>query len=320
MDLPEANVWFYRWLTHGSWSLLWPTQFLILRLQNWRTPWKAFWRRHVYLVRTTAQMIESQDLHLTTRATQKSPIGYILRKTAIVTSALTVAGGSWYVAVDYTSTSDLTAIYNCSAFFAYAFSIPLLGDKLRADKIFSVAVAIAGVLIVVYGDASPTKQGGKSGGVVGGPKHDDSEEASNRLFGNIIIGIGSVLYGLYEVLYKKLACPPEGTSAMRGTIFANTFGSLIGCFTLFVLWIPLPLLHVTGVETFVMPRGKVAYMLLISTLANASMYFRLDEINRSWTKPVLTFWQRSPDLSWSSYRSLRPSSRRWRLCSPYFLS
>jgi len=257
-----------RYFTHGSWSLLWPMQLLILRVSNWRTPWKAFWRRHVYLVRTTAQMVESQDVHLTSREAQKSPVAYILKKTAFVTTALTIAGGSWYVAVDMTSASDLTAIYNCSAFFAYAFSIPLLGDKLRFDKGFSVAVAIAGVLIVAYGDTSPTKHGGKSGGVVGGAPEE--EEATNRTLGNIVIGVGSVLYGLYEVLYKKLACPPEGTSPERGMIFAMTFGSLIGCFTLFVLWIPLPILHLLGIERFGLPHGEAAWMLAISVLANAT--------------------------------------------------
>ena len=257
-----------RYFTHGSWSLLWPTQLLILRISNWRTPWKAFWRRHVFLIRTTAQMVESQDVHLISRESHKSPVAYILKKTAFVTTALTVAGGSWYVAVNMTSASDLTAIYNCSAFWAYAFSIPLLHDKLRFDKAFSVLLAFAGVLILAYGDSSPTVHGGKSGGSVGGGENPD--DSSNRTLGNIIIGIGSVLYGLYEVLYKKLACPPEGTSAGRGMLFANTFGSLIGCFTLFVLWIPLPIFHFTGIEKFEWPRGEAAWMLLISVLANAT--------------------------------------------------
>lgn len=274
-ELPTENskillmlICCFRYFTHGSWSLLWPTQLLILRIANWKMPWKSFWRRHVHLVYTTAQMVESGDVHLTSRDSHKSPVAYILRKTAFVTTALTIAGGSWYVAVDLTSASDLTAIYNCSAFFAYAFSIPLLHDKLRFDKIFSVAVAIAGVLIVAYGDTKTTVHGGKSGGSVGGG--ENSEESSNRTAGNIVIGVGSVLYGLYEVLYKKLACPPEGTSPGRGMIFANTFGSLIGCFTLLVLWIPLPILHVLGIEEFVWPRGEQAWMLLISVLANAS--------------------------------------------------
>jgi drug/metabolite transporter (DMT)-like permease len=210
-------------------------------------------------------MVEAQELDIPRGL--RSPIPYMLRMTAFVTTALTVAGGSWYVAVNLTSPSDLTAIYNCSAFFAYAFSVPLLKEKLRLDKAFAVGVAIVGVLIVAYGDAVPTKHGGKSGGSVGGDPED--KEASNRVAGNLIIGVGSVLYGFYEVLYKKLACPPEGTSPGRGMIFANTFGSLIGSFTLLVLWIPLPILHITGLEEFKLPRGEAAWMLAVSVLANA---------------------------------------------------
>ena len=270
-DLGWNKAYCMLYFTHGSWSLLWPAMLLILRVQKRHVPWKSFWRRHTYLLRTTAQMVESGDLHLTSRESQKSPIPYILRTTAFVTTALTVAGGSWYVAVDLTSASDLTAIYNCSAFFAYAFSIPLLRDKLRFDKIMSVGVAIAGVLIVAYGDSGQSKDDASRDPKCKAP---EDGEAKNRLLGNIIIGIGSVLYGLYEVLYKKYACPPEGASPGRGMVFAMTFGSLIGSFTLLVLWIPLPILHFMGIETFAFPRGEAAWMLLISVLANASTWFR----------------------------------------------
>lgn len=216
-------------------------------------------------------MVERQDLHLTTRDDHRSPVPYMLRTIAFITTALTIAGGSWYVAVNMTTASDLTAIYNCSAFFAYAFSVPLLNDKLRFDKVFSVLVAIVGVLIVAYGDSDGEAGEGKN-------------VANNRTVGNLVIGVGSVLYGLYEVLYKKLACPPEGTSAGRSMIFANTVGSLIGSFTLLVLWIPLPILHWTGLETFQWPTGEAAWMLLISVLANASKWSPL------WTEPNDPRW------------------------------
>ncbi|KAJ5481952.1 Drug/metabolite transporter [Penicillium sp. IBT 31633x] len=251
------------YVTHGSWSLLWPFQLGILRLQKRKLSWDAFWRRHVFLLRSTAQMVQSQEIHLSSRASNQSPVPYMLKTTAFVTTALTVAGGSWYLAVNMTTASDLTAIYNCSAFFAYAFSIPLLNDKLRFDKVFSVAVAIIGVVILAYGD-QPDKQTSKEGSAA----NDNGPQ--NRLLGNIVIGFGSVLYGLYEVLYKRFACPPEGVSPGRGTIFANTFGSLIGCFTLFVLWIPLPFLHWTGLEKFVWPTGETAWVLLISVIANVT--------------------------------------------------
>ena len=252
------------WLTHGSWSLLWPLQLLILRVQKRKIPWVSFWRRHKHIVRTTAQMVQSQDLHLERRESHASPTLYMLRTTALVTTALTIAGGAWYLAVDLTTPSDLTAIYNCSAFFAYAFSIPLLGDKLRFDKVFAVLVAVVGVLVVAYGDTDSPEVGG---GVDGGKQ--TARAPKNRLAGNIVIGIGSVLYGLYEVLYKKKACPPEGTSPGRGMVFAMTFASMIGTFTLTVLWIPLPILHWVGWEVFELPTGKAAWMLSISTLSNA---------------------------------------------------
>lgn len=250
---------FCRYFTHGSWIFLWPFQLLVLRIQKWHMPWKTFWRRHLYLVRTTAQMVEIQDLDVPRG--QHSPIPYFIKMTTFVTCSLTVAGGSWYVAVNMTTPSDLTAIYNCSAFFAYAFSVPLLKEKLRWDKSFAVVVAIVGVLVVAYGSKNTPAD----------PDSENSErEAENRLLGNIIIGIGSVLYGLYEVLYKRLACPPEGTSPGRAMIFANTFGSLIGAFTLSVLWIPLPIFHYTGLETFQLPQGEQAWMMVISVIANVT--------------------------------------------------
>jgi drug/metabolite transporter (DMT)-like permease len=196
----------------------------------------------------------------------------MLRTTAGVTMALTVAGLSWYVAVNKTTPSDLTAIYNCSAFFAYAFSVPLLKEKLRLDKSVAVAVAVAGVLVVAYGDGgskTPPPPGSGEPDIVVLARQEEID-GGTRFLGNVIIGIGSVLYGLYEVLYKRYACPPEGTSAGRGMIFANAFGSLIGAFTLLVLWIPLPILHVLGWETFELPTGYTAWLLFLSVVMNAT--------------------------------------------------
>ena len=252
--------------------MLWFLQLAILRVQKWNMPWHTFWRRHVQILRQTALMVQHQDVLAPVKYGHQSPVPYILRTTAFVTCALTVAGGAWYVAVSMTTASDLTAIYNCSAFFAYAFSVPLLHEKLRWSKVLAVGVAIAGVLVVAYGDTHPPKSGNKSGGGTGGKTGHPEEdaEADNRALGNIVIGVGSILYGFYEVLYKKWACPPEETSPGRSMIFANLFGSLIGGFTLTVLWIPLPILHVLGWEVFEWPRGEQSWMLLISVFANAS--------------------------------------------------
>ena len=146
----------------------------------------------------------------------------------------------------------------------------MLGERLKLSKAAAVGIAIVGVLIVAYGDQGTAKHGNKSGGGAGGKHAPADDEADHRLVGNLVIGVGSVLYGFYEVLYKRVACPPEGTSPGRGVIFANLFGSLIGIFTITVLWIPIPILHYLGWEIFEIPRGEAAWMLIISTLSNAT--------------------------------------------------
>ncbi|KAK3296664.1 uncharacterized protein B0H64DRAFT_106517 [Chaetomium fimeti] len=262
------------YLTHGSWALLWPLQLLILRAQRREMPWSRFWGGHWRTVRGIALVVETRDVKAGVHAVQHggglleyghSPWPYLGKATAVITSALTVAGLSWYLAVSMTTPSDLTAIYNCSAFFAYAFSVPLLKERLRVDKMLAVAVAIVGVLVVAYGDGGDGSSEESSAAPGAG---GDAVDPGTRFAGNMIIGVGSVLYGLYEVLYKRFACPPDGMDATKGVIFANTFGSLMGAFTLLVLWIPLPILHVMGWETFEVPTGETAWLLFISVIMN----------------------------------------------------
>jgi drug/metabolite transporter (DMT)-like permease len=266
-DLGWDKAYCMLYLTHGSWILLWPLQLGVLWFGQGRRrmPWRRFWEVQMRTARGMALVVETRDVkavggHGGLLEYGHSPWPYMGRMTAVITTALTVAGLSWYLAVSMTTPSDLTAIYNCSAFFAYAFSVPLLKEKLRGDKMLAVAVAIVGVLVVAYGDG-----GDSAPSANGGP---GTQDPGTRLAGNLIIGAGSVLYGLYEVLYKRYACPPDGMDATKGVIFANLFGSFIGAFTLFVLWIPLPILHVLGWETFVIPTGETAWLLFISVIMN----------------------------------------------------
>lgn len=259
-DLGWNKAFCMMYFTHGSWIVLYPVTLLILRLQKLSLPWPVFWKRHRQMLESTLAMIELQTLDVFSPSAQRRarPWLYLARTTAFITSALTVAGLSWYVAISLTTPSDLTAIYNCSAFFAYVFSVPLLREPLRLDKSIAVFIAIVGVLVVAYGDTGS------------GPSPDHPQPgAGSRFIGNLIIGIGSVLYGLYEVLYKRFACPPEGVSPGRGIVFATTFGACIGFFTLTVLWVPLPILHVLNIERFELPNAATCWLILVAVLSNA---------------------------------------------------
>ena len=258
-DLGWDKAYCMMYFTHGSWVVLWPVLLLCQRIQKWDQPWDVFWRRHKQTLMTTAMMVETRTLDVAKVSIQQyaRPVRYMIRFTAIITSALTIAGLSWYVAVSLTTPSDLTAIYNCSAFFAYVFSVPLLKEPLRLDKSVAVLIAIGGVLVVAYGDTATDESGADT-------------SAGNRFVGNIVIGIGSVLYGLYEVMYKRYACPPEGAAPFRGMMFALTFGACIGFFTLTVLWIPLPIINFLGIEKFELPEWSTCLLILAATLSNAT--------------------------------------------------
>lgn len=146
---------------------------------------------------------------------------YIALKTALISIVLNLAGFTWYGAMSMTYASDVTAIYNCSAFTAYAFAIPLLNEKFSWLKATSVIIAVAGVFVVAYSGADNAAS---------------EEQYPYRFLGNVLISVGAVLYGYYEVLYKKYTCIPAHLSKVitprRQLTFANFVMGMLGFFTL----------------------------------------------------------------------------------------
>lgn len=138
-----------RYLHHSSWSLMGPLQFLFIRLTSPAnlSTWPLL-RSHLHSLRTTAAHIHSESPFA--MYPSLSPQKYMFYVIGTLTVTLTIAASTWFLAVSLTSTSDVTAMYNCSAFFAYAFSIPLLGERFRKDKAFAVGLAIMGVFLMAW--------------------------------------------------------------------------------------------------------------------------------------------------------------------------
>lgn len=149
---------------------------------------------------------------------------YIAKNVAFLSVALNVAGLTWYGAMSMTYASDVTAIYNCSAFTAYAFAIPMLGEKFSWLKATSVGIAVSGVFVVAYSGAEA-------------PAEDNPYPY--RFWGNLLISVGAVMYGYYEVLYKKYSCVPAHLARVitprRQLTFSNFVMGLLGLFTLVLL-------------------------------------------------------------------------------------
>jgi drug/metabolite transporter (DMT)-like permease len=193
----------------------------------------------------------------------------------------------WFIAVVYAPVTDVTAIWNANAFFAYVFSVKLLNLKWSLIRMCAVCLATVGVLTIVYGDSRSTTTAAAARGVT-------IAKAPAPLFGDILTLVASVIYGLYQVLYTKyaalssdleLAAEPtqythipasteqandeeissplaacnEVTHALPFGLHPNFLTASIGVCTLFVLWIPLIVLHYYGIEEFSLPSNMTTF-------------------------------------------------------------
>ena len=144
----------------------------------------------------------------------------------------------------------------------------------------AVSLATLGVIAVVYGGTTTSTKTGTTSVFVFKP--------TAPLFGNLLTLVASFGYGLYQVLYKiyaALPSDPEVTSEgfyqeiaevedsthdpdpdhdlgsnHEDAVYPPPFGfhpnllsSLLGFFTIILLWIPIPFLHYSGVEIFRLP-------------------------------------------------------------------
>ena len=253
--LAWKKPWCSMYITHSSLAVPWICYLAYHRLTHFIQPYRVWVREYNDELRGSVASIEA-FANLGPRFVWKragalaGPLDYLASAMAIVTLVLTVSGSSWFVSLSLTTPSDLTAIYNCSTFFAAAFSVPLLRQNLGWISIIAVALSIVGTFIIAYGDTTA--------------EHPLAEEAStpqvgdSRLLGNIIALVGTVAFGLYEVLFKKYACSSRPVSASQSLPLTFAASALTGIYTFFTFWAALILFHTTGIEPFVWPSAVVA--------------------------------------------------------------
>ncbi|CAN3374319.1 hypothetical protein DIURU_000802 [Diutina rugosa] len=206
-------------------------------------------------------------------------IKYLLKYSFYITVVLTLAGCTWYAAMALTFASDVTAIYNCSAFTAYAFAIPMLHEKFSWLKVSSVFIAITGVFIVSYSGSSD----------------DANTEYPYRLWGNLLILFGAVLYGYYECLYKKYCCIPNHLaryiSPRRQSSFANFVMALFGVYTFIILTSCMLISELTGIHRFKFYYGENntrVWSLVIGSIAGNLLFSGSFLLLMALTSPVLS--------------------------------
>lgn len=175
------------------------------------------------------------------------------------------------------SVSDVTALWNTNAFFAYVSNVTVFQLSWEPRRLWAVVIATFGVFVVVYGGSTSPKT--------------DVPTATSPLIGDLMTLFASVLYGLYQVLYKKYAALPSDPELLSDRLYQRipssaesypeevaptkelpeppSFGlhpdlltSLMGLATFVLLWIPLPILHYFGIERFSIPSDTVTILVL----------------------------------------------------------
>ncbi|KAF2718618.1 hypothetical protein K431DRAFT_230504 [Polychaeton citri CBS 116435] len=258
------------YIMHSSLALPW---LLSLLWSQWRSSETlATWRKRYY--DNLMHSVSTISAYADTDASQRSPLEFIVKTMSTTAMVLFVSGFSWYIALALTTPADLTAIYNCSTFFAAAFSVPLLKERLSWLTISSVALSIAGTFIIAYGDTTGEH-----------PADSDQKIGRSRLLGNIVSLAGALAFGLYEVLFKKWAHSSRRqtpSSSLPLTLFAT---ALIGMATALIFWPGLIILHVFGIEPFVVPTFYVAIWIAVS-MASGCIAITALAILVIWTNPI----------------------------------
>ncbi|KAJ3815968.1 hypothetical protein F5876DRAFT_29217 [Lentinula aff. lateritia] len=309
--LNYRHPFFLFWIVHSSFVISLPCHLLYLVLATPHS-FSALWKG---LVWANTQHLNGPEHCSSINPQTTFPVNKFIYLMLTLTAAITMPALLWFAAIEMASVTDVTAIWNTNAFFAYVFSVKIFGLKWESRKLGAVVLATLGVLAVVYG-----------GSTVSSPS-DTVEEAvlsfpksTGPLIGDILTLIASVGYAGYQVYYKKHVSPSfvpefaedyrplsaaegdpesdtlhatshlnESEQSIKGieTVYPPPFGlysnfwtSAIGACTFAVLWIPLPILHWLGIETFSLPEnlitvGAIAGIAFTGSLFNAGFMITL---------------------------------------------
>jgi len=171
-----------------------------------------------------------------------------------LTLLVQTSSATWIASLNLTAVSINSAIYNVNPLLVYVFSIPLLKEACSYAKTSAVLLAVFGTMVVTYGsthaplDTDMSSVMGQARRLVASAVPEGSESA---VLGSVLVLASATLFALKEVLFKR----HFASVSVSLTPFTDALlvVGLIGACSLITLAPLTALLHVTGIETFVMP-------------------------------------------------------------------
>ncbi|KAG2159841.1 uncharacterized protein EDB93DRAFT_1112213 [Suillus bovinus] len=283
--LGYQHSFFLFYVVHSSFVLSFPLHLGYLLMTTHHSP-RALMSGLFSTITAQLTLQDPRIIH-----SSRFPVSRFLVVILVMTVIYNAPALLWFIAVVYAPVTDVTAIWNANAFFAYVFSVKLLNLKWSLIRSCAVCLATVGVLTIVYGDSTPSNATAPLAG------RTTVAQNSAPLFGDILTLVASVIYGLYQVLYKKYVAlpsdlepaaePPQyshvptsaeqvddeetvaSPSPVAGDkvahslpfgLHSNFLTACIGVCTLSVLWVPLIVLHYYGIEKFGLPSNMVTFV------------------------------------------------------------
>ncbi|KAI9225236.1 MAG: hypothetical protein DHS80DRAFT_20748 [Piptocephalis tieghemiana] len=286
LDFPKP--YFILFLSHSLHFILLPIQLIYEKLTkgNLEDYYASALRTLPFLVGQTPVELESSSSSQTSaRAHFLRLFLLLVRRVTMIATMLNVMAYFWYVGAAHTTPARLTAAYNTAAGFTYVFAVLLLNERQTLLKTLGVVLGIMGVAVTALAssphDTGETPEVGDGGSST--PPPNWKGDAAGLL--------SAVMMGYYEVIYKRdfvVEDGGEGRGPHEGkarsgagstggghpsVAMANTVTGAMGIANILILWVPFPLLHLTGLESFSLPDlttfGSILFVGLLGVVYNS---------------------------------------------------
>ena len=192
---------------------------------------------------------------------------YYLLISCIFTVLVFCFNYSWYLSLPRTEVAANTAIYEAATAFVFILSVPILGERVTLIKVLSLTVSISGVCLVsIFPSVAATNNTviiGNLSNISNGSAHPIPTASDPTALGYCLVIVSTVIYSLYEVLYKRLATSQRDTAPIMNTV--RMLG-LIGIWYMILIAPFLLIAHFTGLERFELPSTRVALLILLSSV------------------------------------------------------
>ena len=136
----------------------------------------------------------------------------------------------------------VTALFNTNPVFVFLFTAILYKEGAEnIIQIVAILLAMLGVCLICY----------------------SFEGEPSSVWGVALAVSSSAMYGLFEVLYKNYLLNGKSDQPFHFIYFLI---GLMGLFYLFIFWIPIPLLHFTGLEPLSSPSLSQGLLLALNSV------------------------------------------------------